>query len=70
MAVKVVSSNIGSDLILLIEQIIQNHYSHNLNHYYEATIYYYLQPNYTTLVLYNILDYSWYPLGVVVLAGS
>ena len=55
MDVQVVATTIGHDLTLWIEQIVLNPYLYNLNHYYEIEINYNLQPNYTILVLYNIL---------------
>ena len=70
MDVQVVVSIIGPALNLLIKQIIQNHYSFDLHHYYETTINCNLLPNYTTLVLYNMLEHSRYLLGVVVPALS
>ena len=65
-----VATTICPDLTILIEEIILNHYSHDLHRYYETTINYNLQPNYTTFVLYNILEYPMYHLGVVVPGGT
>ena len=59
----------GPDLTPWTEKIVQNHYSHDLHHYYKLTISYNLKPNYTTLVLYNILEHPRYYLGVIVPAG-
>ena len=70
MDLKVVSTTIGPDLTLWFAQIIQNHYLHDLHPYYKTTISYNLQPNYITFVLYNILKYHRYHLGIVVAAGS
>ena len=64
-----VSTTISHSLTLQIGQIILNHYSHELHHYYETTINYTLQPVYPTFVLYNILEHPRYHLGMV-LAGS
>ena len=68
MAVQVMDTPIGPDLTLQIAQIAQNHYSHDLHHYDETIINYNLQPNYTALVLYNMLKYPGYHLDVVLLA--
>ena len=65
-----VDTTISAVLTLQNEQIILNHYSHDLHQYYETIIYYNLQPNYTTLVLYNMLEHSGYHLVGVVPAGS
>ena len=54
MDLQVVSATIGPDFTLWIEQIVQNHYSHDLQHNYETTFNHNLQPNYTTIVLYNM----------------
>ena len=64
------TTTIGPDLTLQIDKIVLNHYSYNLHHYYETRINYNLQPNYTISVLYNILEYPRYLLGVVMVAGS
>ena len=70
MDIQVAATIIGPDLTLQIKQIVQNHYSRDLNHYYETTINCSLLPNYTTLTLCNMLEHSKYALGVVVPAGS
>ena len=51
MDVQVVATTTGTDLTLWIEQIVQNHFSHDLHYYYETTIKFILQPNNTSLVL-------------------
>ena len=48
----------------------KNNYSHNLHHYYKITVICDLKPNYTILVLYNILEHPVYRLVVVVPPGS
>ena len=58
------------DLSLRVGQIIPSHYSYDLHHYYEIKYRYNLQPIYTTYILYNMLEYSRYHLGMVVSAGS
>ena len=49
--VQVVATTIGSDLTPQIEQVILNHYSHNLHYGYETTINYNLKLNYAALVM-------------------
>ena len=52
---QVVVITIGPNLNPQIEKIVQNHYSHDLDHYYKTTIIRYLQSNYIILVFYNML---------------
>ena len=70
MDLQVVAFIFWPELTLQIDQIILNHYSHNLHHYYKITINYNLQSNYTKWVLDNILEHCGYCLGVVVPAVS
>ena len=52
-----VATTIGPDLTPQIEQVILNHYSHDLHYGYETTINYNLKLNYSALVMYNILEH-------------
>ena len=67
---RLVSTTIGPDYTPQIKQIVLNHYSHNLHYYYRTAITYSFQPNYTILVLYNMLEHPKYHLGMLVPARS
>ena len=56
MDIQAVYTTIGPDLILQIKQIMQNHYSLDLYHYYITITNHNFQPKYITLVLYNMLE--------------
>ena len=70
MDVQFVITTIGPDLTLWIVCITQNHYSHDLHHFYYIITNWYLQSNCTILVLYNMLQYPGYHFSMVILAGS
>ena len=69
MYAQVFATTIGRKLTLQIGQTLPNHYPYDLHHYYETKTSYNLQPNYTTLVLYNMLEHPRYHFDMVVSAG-
>ena len=61
MDVQVIPATIGTYLSLWIAQIVQNHYSHDLKHYYETIINYNLQ----VIILYLYYTICWSILGTI-----